>query len=231
MNTSVNHLASVARVLGFGCVVFASFTGRLYSQSALTVGTVQGYPGVSVQVPVLASSVSNVTAAQFEVAYDATKVSAGASGIGFRLTNHVIRSREISPGVQRVLIYSLANTMVGRSNTLAANIPFAVSPSERVSSGPIVPGNVMLALPNATAVAPIATTPGEIYIVPTLMLPDGTAQFFFPSQPGSNYVVQASLNLVDWTNLSTNTATSDFLDLVDLDAVLYPWRFYRLRAE
>ena len=40
----------------------------MYSQSALSVGTVQGYPGVSVQVPVLASSVSNVTAAQFEVA-------------------------------------------------------------------------------------------------------------------------------------------------------------------
>ena len=68
MNTSVNHLASVARMLGFGYITLASFTCRLYAQSALTVGNVQSYPGVNVPVPVLASSVSNVTAAQFEVA-------------------------------------------------------------------------------------------------------------------------------------------------------------------
>ena len=68
MITSVNRLASVARALGFGCLAFAAFTGLLHSQSALNVATVQGYPGINVQVPVLASSVSNVTAAQFEVA-------------------------------------------------------------------------------------------------------------------------------------------------------------------
>ena len=44
-------------------------------------------------------------------------------------------------------------------------------------------------------------------------------------------MVQASVNFVDWTNISTNMATSDFLDLVDAEAVFYPWRFYRLLGQ
>ena len=77
----------------------------------------------------------------------------------------------------------------------------------------------------------MTVTPGEVFVVPAYVFPDGSAQFFFQSQPGSNYIVQASVNLVEWTNISTNMATSDFLDLVDVDAVFYPWRFYRLRTE
>ena len=231
MKPHLNPLTSVVKTLGFGCVLLALVTVRLFSQAALKAGIVQGYPGITVSVPVLASNVPNVTAMQFDVAYDATKISAGDSILGLRLTNHSIRSHEITPGLQRVIIYSLANSTLGRTNPQAAVIPFAVSPNERVSSGPIVPSRVMLSLPNASAVAPTVTTTGEIFIVPTYVLPDGSAQFFFQSLPGSNYVVQASGNLVDWTNISTNMATSDFLDLVDADAVFYPWRFYRLRAE
>ena len=91
---------------------------RLYAQSTVNVGTARGYPGLTVPVPVTAYNVSNVVAAQFEVAFDSSRVSALQSQLGARLTNHVIKSRQIAPGRHRVLIYSLANAMVGRSNAL-----------------------------------------------------------------------------------------------------------------
>ena len=151
----------------------------------------------------------------------------GVPDIGFGAPNHVLRSREVAPGVYRMLFYSLNNS--GTSNRVTTMMPFTLPQDERVGSGPIVPGNVKFSRSDATAVTPLATIPGQIFVRPVNPLPDGTVQVFFPSQPDTNYVVQASVNLVDWTNISTNMATSDFLDLVDADAVFYPWRFYRLR--
>ena len=201
----------------------------LCAETRLTFPTLPGYPGVTVPVPVRLTRATNVTAGQFDVAYDPVRIIASAPELGFGAPNHVFRSREISPGVHRVLFYSLNNAVA--SNRVTTTMPFTLPATERVGSGPILPGNVKLSRPDATAVLPVTLTPGEIFVVPAYVLPDGSAQFFFQSQPGSNYVVQASVNLVDWTNISTNMATSDFLDLVDADAVLYPWRFYRLRTE
>src|SRR5438067_8581345 len=45
--------------------------------------------------------------------------------------------------------------------------------------------------------------------------------------PDEHYLIQASTNLVNWINISTNIAVSSFMDLVDLDAPNYPHRFYR----
>ena len=45
---------------------------------------------------------------------------------------------------------------------------------------------------------------------------------------GSNYVLQASTNLSTWTPLSTNTALTNFFNLVDPKATNFPQRFYRV---
>ena len=34
-------------------------------------------------------------------------------------------------------------------------------------------------------------------------------------------------NLVNWVDVSTNIAIGSFMDLVDMDAATYPYRFYR----
>jgi len=50
----------------------------------------------------------------------------------------------------------------------------------------------------------------------------------FSGAAGSNYVLQASTNLVNWTPLFTNTATSNMFDLFDSQATNFPYRFYRV---
>jgi hypothetical protein len=52
----------------------------------------------------------------------------------------------------------------------------------------------------------------------------------FAGQPGNQYWIQASSNLIQWVNIGTNAA--DFfggIDFLDPDFGVYPYRFYRLR--
>ena len=53
-------------------------------------------------------------------------------------------------------------------------------------------------------------------------------QLNFLGVPGSNYVLQASTNLLNWNPISTNTATTNAFLLFDPAATNYPQRFYRV---
>ena len=53
-------------------------------------------------------------------------------------------------------------------------------------------------------------------------------QLKFFGAAGSNYVLQASTNLVNWTPISTNLATTNLFYLIDPKASNYPSRFYRV---
>jgi autotransporter-associated beta strand protein len=50
----------------------------------------------------------------------------------------------------------------------------------------------------------------------------------FAGSAGSNYVLQASTNLIQWTPLFTNTPSSNLFDLFDPEAMNFPRRFYRV---
>ncbi|HTB85728.1 MAG TPA: chitobiase/beta-hexosaminidase C-terminal domain-containing protein [Candidatus Sulfotelmatobacter sp.] len=53
-------------------------------------------------------------------------------------------------------------------------------------------------------------------------------QLNFLGSAGSNYVLQATTNFVNWTALSTNTATTNSFPLLDPKATNFPYRFYRV---
>jgi hypothetical protein len=57
---------------------------------------------------------------------------------------------------------------------------------------------------------------------------NGTFRLQFVGAPGSNYVLQASTNFVNWTALVTNPATTNILNFIDVNASAYPARFYRV---
>ncbi len=56
-------------------------------------------------------------------------------------------------------------------------------------------------------------------------------QLGFTGVTGSNYVLQASTNLINWMPLSTNTAPANGFNLVDPQATNFPYRFYRVRQQ
>ncbi|MDZ4861685.1 MAG: cohesin domain-containing protein [Candidatus Hydrogenedentes bacterium] len=194
----------------------------------LSIATVIGYPGQSVTVPVRGVRLTNFAAMQFDVRYDSTHVTPGAVTKVSPLSDQIIRSREIAPGVRRVVLYSLVNRSLTFTNTGSlANLGFNVPATERNGSGPITFSNAAIARPNATALAPLALVPGTIFVEAVNILSDGKAQFFLSSQPDVKYLIQATTNLINWVNIGTNVAIGNYMDLVDEDAALYPYRFYR----
>jgi len=69
---------------------------------------------------------------------------------------------------------------------------------------------------------------GPLAIIPAAFPVTGRFQFCFPTQPGRNYIIQASTNLSIWTPIWTNAGNWTGLTYEDADAALYPWRFYRV---
>src|SRR5262245_13635910 len=85
------------------CLIFAppALAGTIFS-----MGNEQGYPGTTVPVPVAIRNSNSIVAAQFDLSYNAAKVTPGDLLASPRLTNHLIRSRQIGPGVRRTVVYS-----------------------------------------------------------------------------------------------------------------------------
>jgi hypothetical protein len=59
-------------------------------------------------------------------------------------------------------------------------------------------------------------------------LANGQFELGFTGAVGSNYVLQASTNLINWTPLSTNLALTNFFNLLDPNATNFPSRYYRV---
>ena len=53
-------------------------------------------------------------------------------------------------------------------------------------------------------------------------------QMRFAGMTGTNYILEASTDLLNWAPISTNTAPTNFFNLVDPNATNFPYRFYRV---
>ncbi len=210
---------SVKNIFALAAILIAADS---QAQPLLSLSSLPAYPGATVNVPVNFTRATNVVAAQFDVTFDPDRVSSGPA-IGDPRQSVV--SREIAPGVRRVLVFSRQNAVITNRNPVS--MAFAVSSTEYNGSGPLTPANAILAKANATALTPVDLSSGTIFVRPVNRLPDGHVQFFLPSTPEQRYFIQASVDLQQWVNISTNVATGSFMDLVDVDAAGYPYRFYR----
>lgn len=221
----------VLKTLAVALTLFAFFMLRLPAQTSVNIEDALGLPGATVSLLVSIANATNLAAAQFDVAFDRSRVSSLDSVSAAQLPNVVVRSRQIAPGIQRVLVYSLDKTALARvGEAPVINLPFVLSPTEYVGSGLLMPTNVILANASAAQIAPVVINPGAIFISPVNLLPNGQARVIFPSASGQNYVVQATTNFVQWLNISTNIAPGNFLNYIDADAPLYPLRFYRTQS-
>jgi hypothetical protein len=201
------------------------------AQSSVNVGSAPGFPGSVVSLPVSVRRTTNVTAAQFDLAYNPARTIAGTGLNSGAFSNHVVRAREIAPGLHRVLIFSRNNTAITVTNSRpAVRVPFTVQPTEYIGSGPIVATNLKLSQPDGAPVSPLTSTAGSIFVRSVNVQSDG-AQLFLPSEPGFTYVVEATTNFVHWANIATNAALGEYLDAFDPFATNFLYRFYRTRRD
>jgi hypothetical protein len=182
-------------------------------------------------VPIYLAQASNLLVTQFDLAFNTGKVSPAGAALAPRAAGQRVKSKDVAPGVKRVLAYSLARSAPVGTNRTIATVPFTLALREYIGSGPLAPTNPLLVQRDETVLAPVTLNSGTIFARPVNVRLDGTVDFFLPTTPGSNYVVQASADLVQWTSIATNRATSDFLEWNDPEGRFFDYRFYRLRTE
>ena len=119
--------------------------------------------------------------------------------------------------------------------TLDGSLPTANSP---IYSGPLsLTGNAtIMASAWRTNYNNSVVAAAQFFIAPLQFTSEsfGTNRQFqlnFLGVPGSNYVLQATTNFVNWTALSTSTATTNPVILFDPAATNFPFRFYRVQQQ
>ena len=70
-----------------------------------------------------------------------------------------------------------------------------------------------------------------LHFTSSAFIGNGQFQLGFAGMINSNYVLQATTNLINWTPISTNTAVTSPINLSDPKATNYPYRFYRVQQQ
>ena len=126
------------------------------------------------------------------------------------------------PDANATLYYTLDGTLPTTSSSLYSG-PFTLTNSATVTANAFETGSN-----NSVAASAVFIVGTPIFFTSENFLANGTFQLGFSGVPNNSYVLQASTNLVDWTSLSTNTATTNPFNFVDPGATNFPYRFYRV---
>jgi uncharacterized repeat protein (TIGR03806 family) len=119
------------------------------------------------------------------------------------------------------LYYTLDGSLP-TTNSFLYSAPFSLTNDAVVTASAFWPS-----FNNSVATSAFFTVQPLLFTSATFTTND-TFQLGFFGTPGSNYVLQASTNLLDWTPLSTNLAPTNLFNLYDPNATNFPYRFYRV---
>jgi hypothetical protein len=92
----------------------------------------------------------------------------------------------------------------------------------------VADGKVFVAGDFGVAVYGLATVLPAMSITSASFSTNGAFQVGLAGAPGSNYVLQATTNFINWTSLTTNQPSNSILDLFDSNAIDFSRRFYRV---
>jgi hypothetical protein len=81
---------------------------------------------------------------------------------------------------------------------------------------------------NSAASSALFLVNSGLYLTPSGFVTNSMFQISVAGITGSNYVLQASTNLVNWSSISTNPAATNVFNLMDPNAANFPYRFYRV---
>ena len=199
----------------------------------LSIPPVVGSPGATVLVPIQLTTDVPLIAAQFDLIFDGTRFTSGSPTGGSALNGHVVASSTPTPGVRRVVVYSVSNALL--QNGSLVTIPITVAADTVPSAATLVVTNAILALTNGTGATQIALSNGVLTIssasAPRLSTIsralDGTVQLQLVGTLGQTYILQSSPDLKQWTNVRTNVLSAIPWTYTESTAVTLRQRFYR----
>ncbi len=208
-------------------LVLLLFAMSAQAAPRLSLTTVRGFPGNTVEVPVMlryeTNELQNVVALQADVVFGPAGLSSGLPGGGGALPNHRVASSLPASGVRRLVIYSRTNAAF--TNGVIANLPFTVAAGQ-FRNFTLTLANVILARADGSQV-PVSVVSGGIAVSRVFLRSDGDADFFLDVLPEQPFSIQASTNLIDWLELTNLVTTGSLFTQIDTDAHLYSHRFYR----
>jgi hypothetical protein len=91
-----------------------------------------------------------VSALQFDIIYDNTAITAADIELDTTISNHIVLSNEISPGVHRIVIYSSVNNPI--TDSMVITIPFTVL--ETGTETTLELNNIVLSDNDSVSIAP-----------------------------------------------------------------------------
>ena len=113
--------------LASGLMVLAATSNSL-AAPRLSLGTVRGFPGASVEVPLTlryaTNDLQNVVALQADVLIESGNAASGSPTGGDALRGHLVPSSQPGANVRRILVYAANNAVI--TNGTVATLPFVV---------------------------------------------------------------------------------------------------------
>lgn len=220
-------------LVALGCLLQWAGMVEARSATALALGTGSGGPGEAANVGVQFQGDGVGVALQFDVLFDAARLSAGVAVKSAATIGHEVESSSPSAGVMRVVIYSLGNEPL--ANGSIAQVSFRVKSPAVAGTFPLVLTNIIVANAAAARVQPVTAANGSVVIrdslAPVMELPmiagNGQVTLRVRGQDGLQYTVQASTDLATWQNLATGAATGGFYTYTDTTAGTQTYRYYR----
>ncbi|HEV7925688.1 MAG TPA: chitobiase/beta-hexosaminidase C-terminal domain-containing protein, partial [Verrucomicrobiae bacterium] len=128
-----------------------------------------------------------------------------------------------SPDTNATLYYTLDGSLPTTNSTPYTG-PFNLTASSTVTANAFESGYV-----NSVAVSGLFTIVPPLYsLFNAYFLADGSFQLEYWAPAGQTYILQTSLDLLNWTPLSTNTPSAVPFYWIDAGATNAPTRFYRV---
>lgn len=157
---SVFSRLTVWRIFAMFAVALPNFA---LAAESLIVGSGTAQPAAAVSIPIALQSQGNVVSLQADVRFDANVFTFGALTADAAATNHTVASSEPTPGVRRLLLYSLNNAALG--DGALAHLQFLVRSNAPEGTFTLSLSNVILVDALALPVLPLTLTDGAITVV------------------------------------------------------------------
>ncbi|HMD53879.1 MAG TPA: chitobiase/beta-hexosaminidase C-terminal domain-containing protein, partial [Phycisphaerae bacterium] len=126
-----------------------------------------------------------------------------------------------STNSKAMLYYTLDGTLP-TTNSLLYSTPLVLTNNTIVTANAFAAG-----FDNSVAASALFTVQ-SLYLSSFGFGSNNVFQLQLSGATGSNYVLQATTNFIDWTPLVTNVGPTNLLELMDVDSSNFQYRFYRV---